>query len=141
MVEFNATFLIAILSFVVFIMIMNAIFYNPILNIIRKREEYIASNYDHAKNCIDKAQEFDSKRENALKETQAECRANIRNTIEEANVIANEKTHNAREESKVELQTKKESLAQDEKTLEDTLKNSIVKDLSQVIVSKLLGKQ
>ena len=76
-----------------------------------------------------------------MKETQAECRANIRNTIEEAHVIANEKTHNAREESKVELQTKKESLAQDEKKLEDTVKNTVVKDLSQVIVSKLLGKQ
>ena len=38
MMEFNATFLIAMLSFVVFIMIMNAIFYNPILSIIRKRE-------------------------------------------------------------------------------------------------------
>ena len=45
MVEFNATFLIAMLSFVVFIMIMNAIFYNPILDIMRKREEYINSNY------------------------------------------------------------------------------------------------
>ncbi len=49
MIEFNATFLVAMLSFVVFILIMNAIFYNPILGIIRKREDYISSNYEDSK--------------------------------------------------------------------------------------------
>ena len=55
MIEFNATFLVAMLSFVVFIMIMNAIFYRPILNIMRKRDEYINSNYDEAKELSEQA--------------------------------------------------------------------------------------
>ena len=55
MIEFNATFLIAMLSFVVFILIMNAIFYQPILNIIRKRDDYIDSNYADSKELLEKA--------------------------------------------------------------------------------------
>ena len=45
MLEFNATFIVAIISFAVFIVIMNAIFYRPILEIIKKRDDYINSNY------------------------------------------------------------------------------------------------
>ena len=46
MFEFNATLIVAMISFVVFMFIMNAIFYRPILNIIKKRDDYINSNYE-----------------------------------------------------------------------------------------------
>ena len=69
MMEFNATFLIAMLSFVVFIMIMNAIFYNPIC-IIRKREDYINSNYEDAKRFENSAQEFNTTRAAKLEQVQ-----------------------------------------------------------------------
>ena len=49
MFEFNATLIVAMFSFVVFMFIMNAIFYRPILNIIRKRENYVNDNYEAAK--------------------------------------------------------------------------------------------
>ena len=58
MFEFNATFLIAMISFVVFIIIMNAILYKPILSIINKRENYIDENLNAAKNSKEKAQEI-----------------------------------------------------------------------------------
>ena len=44
MFEFNATFLVAMISFVVFIIIMNAILYKPILSIIEERQAYIDKN-------------------------------------------------------------------------------------------------
>ena len=58
MIEFNATLIVAILSFVVFMVIMNAIFYRPILNIIRKREDYIDTNYKDEKDITKKAKEI-----------------------------------------------------------------------------------
>ena len=46
--EFNATFLIAAISFIVFVIIMNFIFYKPIEKIVNKREAFIDGNFDEA---------------------------------------------------------------------------------------------
>ena len=89
MIEFNATFLVAMLSFVVFIMIMNAIFYRPILNVMRKREEYINSNYDEAKNNSEESQKLDTERAEKIQQTQNQCRTDIKNIVEDAQNIAN----------------------------------------------------
>ena len=47
--EFNATFLIAAISFIVFVIIMNLIFYKPIEKIVKERENLIDGNFDEAK--------------------------------------------------------------------------------------------
>ena len=54
MLEFNATFLVSMISFIVFIIIMNAIFYKPILGVIEERENFINDHYNDAKNSKDK---------------------------------------------------------------------------------------
>ena len=79
------------LSFVVFIMIMNAIFYNPILNIMRKREEYINSNYTQAKQYMEQAADFDNQRKVKINETHNRCRENIMNIVDNAHLEANKK--------------------------------------------------
>lgn len=140
MIEFNATFIVAMLSFVVFILIMNAIFYNPILNIMRKREEYINSNYNGAKAFAEKANEFSADRETKLQETRAKCRHNIKNIVEAAQSQASEKTHEAKEQSKVKIQSKKDVLTNDEQKLKEAVKSTVVKDLASTIASKLLGE-
>lgn len=140
MIEFNATFLVAMLSFVVFIIIMNAIFYNPILNIMKKREDYINSNYCEAKNCSEKASQLRNEHDSTIQETKAKCRMDIKNTIEKVQNEANEKTHSARERSKSEIQSKKEVLLKDEQNLKNTVKSTVVKELASTIASKLLGE-
>ena len=47
--EFDATFLIALLSFLLFIFIMNKIFYAPVLKIMQERQSFVEQNYDSAK--------------------------------------------------------------------------------------------
>lgn len=141
MIEFNATFIVAMLSFVLFIMIMNAIFYKPILNIMRKREEYINSNYSKAKEFSQKADEFDTQRKEQIQETQAKCRMNIKNIVEKAQDDANLKTSEAREQAKKKIQVKKDNLNVEEQNLKNTVKSTIVSDLASSITSKLLGKE
>lgn len=141
MIEFNATFIVAMLSFVLFIMIMNAIFYKPILNIMRKREEYINSNYSKAKEFSQKADEFETQRNEKIQETQAECRKNIKNIVEKAQDDANVKTSEAREQAKKEIQLKKDTLNVEEQNLKNTVKSTVVSDLASSITSKLLGKE
>ena len=46
--EFNATFLATIISFIVFVFLMNRILYAPVLNIMSERKAYINGNYKAA---------------------------------------------------------------------------------------------
>ncbi len=47
--EFNATFIVSAISFIVFTIIMNAIFYKPIQKIVTERQKFIDENYEEAK--------------------------------------------------------------------------------------------
>lgn len=140
MIEFNATFLVAMLSFVVFIMIMNAIFYRPILNIMRKRDEYINSNYDEAKELSDQAEKLDIKKAETIQQTQNECRTEIKNVVENAQGLASKNVQDARTEVKNEIQLKKDSLVRESEALEGVLKSSVVTDLASSITSKFMSK-
>ena len=46
--EFNATFLATIISFIIFVLLMNKILYAPILNIMEERRKFIDANYKAA---------------------------------------------------------------------------------------------
>lgn len=140
MIEFNATFLVAMLSFVAFIMIMNAIFYRPILNIMRKRDEYINSNYDEAKELSEQAEKLDIKKAETIQQTQNECRAEIKNVVENAQGLASRNVQDARTEVKNEIQLKKDSLVRESEALEGVLKSSVVTDLASSITSKFMSK-
>lgn len=140
MIEFNATFLVAMLSFVVFIMIMNAIFYHPILNIMRKRDEYINSNYDEAKELSEQAEKLDIKKSETIQQTQNECRTEIKNVVENAQGLASKNVQDARTEVKNEIQLKKDSLVRESEALEGVLKSSVVTDLASSITSKFMSK-
>ena len=140
MIEFNATFLVAMLSFVVFIMIMNAIFYRPILSIMRKRDEYINSNYDEAKELSEQAEKLDIKKAETIQQTQNECRTEIKNVVENAQGLASKNVQDARTEVKNEIQLKKDSLVREGEALEGVLKSSVVTDLASSITSKFMSK-
>lgn len=140
MIEFNATFLVAMLSFVVFIMVMNAIFYRPILNIMRKRDEYINSNYDEAKELSEQAEKLDIKKAETIQQTQNECRTEIKNVVENAQGLASKNVQDARTEVKNEIQLKKDSLVRESEALEGVLKSSVVTDLASSITSKFMSK-
>ena len=140
MIEFNATFLVAMLSFVVFIMIMNAIFYRPILNIMRKRDEYINSNYDESKAFSEQAEKLDIKKAETIQQTQNECRTEIKNVVENAQGLASKNVQDARTEVKNEIQLKKDSLVRESEALEGVLKSSVVTDLASSITSKFMSK-
>ena len=50
MLEFNATFFVAMFSFIIFMIMMNAILYKPITRIEEERENLISKNYKDA--CV-----------------------------------------------------------------------------------------
>ena len=79
--EFNATFLATIVSFIVFVILMNKILYAPILNIIEERENLVETNYRSAKNTkieIDKKTDYHNAE---LEKSRNEARAKISSTV------------------------------------------------------------
>ena len=109
MIEFNGTFLVAMLSFVVFILIMNAIFYNPI--------------YEDAKRLKNEAEEFNTTRSAKLEQTQDKCRHELKNAIDKAQSNSVDKIKAAKENTKQIIQAKKEQLLLEETELKNNIKN------------------
>ena len=58
MLEFNATLLVCIVSFVIFLLMLNAILYEPLAQVIQHRKRYIESNYKEAEEAKENLQKI-----------------------------------------------------------------------------------
>lgn len=140
MIEFNATLIVAMLSFVVFMFIMNAIFYKPILNIIRKRETYIDQNYTDAKDFNQKAQDLAEDHDQKLNEAKEIERQKNVQVLEELQNRSFDKIQKAKENSRDEIQQKKDILTQEKNGVQERINNEIVPDVASLITEKILNK-
>lgn len=140
MLEFNATFIVAIISFAVFIVIMNAIFYRPILEIIKKRDDYINSNYFDTEKNESETKYQKTNYSNSLTETQQKCIKDYINAKEQTHNFALENLKKARIEAKEEITSNKQSLIAQENQLMKTLEENSIDDIAMSITSKIMGK-
>ena len=136
--EFSATFLATIVSFIVFVFLMNKVLYAPILNVMEARKNFIADNLKTAEKNNAKSKKLAEKREEKLLEAKEDAKEAFQETIEEfktqgdkviadAQEIANDNV----EQSKIEL----ENISNEAK---QSLKGSMV-DLANDIVEKVIG--
>ena len=140
MFEFNATFLIAMISFVVFIIIMNAILYKPILSIINKRENYIDENLNAAKNSKEKAQEILAEKETKLAESSLQARQIVSGRVQQENDKAKRLTEEAKATTQKNIASIKENLHNEEIQTTNALSENI-KLLAESISEKVLGEK
>ena len=139
MIEFNATFIIAMFSFVVFIMIMNAIYYRPVLNIIRKREDYINSNYDEAKENEISSKNIEDERNNKLNMAKVECKKLFYKEIAKLQEASSLKIKEAKEFNKEHIRKEKDRLLKDESLVQSELKETCFDNLVESVTSKILN--
>lgn len=139
MLEFNATFLIAIISFVIFICIMNAIFYKPILNVINKRKELIDNYYNDANKFKAEAENIIQEKDNKLAQTLRETKAIISKSTADAENEAKILTDNAKQNAREKISEQKEELYRQKDEIRNSL-NSEIDHLADKIVSKVLGQ-
>ena len=140
MIEFNATFLVAMISFVVFMFIMNAIFYRPILSIMRNREEYVSSNNSQAQNMHKKADGLVEEKEQAIIEAKNEGRIKLADSIEKDQNEALAQINNHRELFKQKIAQKKQKLLSEKDSVEALVNSNFVSDLSELITSKVMDR-
>ena len=139
MLQFNATFLVAMFSFVVFIMIMNKILYKPILKIVNEREGFINSNYADAKETTEKSENILKERDEKLVQTKTESRKIISGKVQTAHKEAKIQTEAVMKKSREEISRAKETMQGEEVQLQNALGGKI-SNLAETITEKLLGE-
>ena len=121
--EFNGTFLVTIISFVLFVFVMNKILYEPINNIVAQRREFVDENLRTADINHKKANEISAQKEEKLKG----ARNDARNKYSDAVVDFKNKKNDILKNAQCDSNEAKEGL------------KGRMTDLANDIVEKMIG--
>ena len=139
MLELDGTLIIAMISFVVFAFIMNAVLYQPVLRIVEERKAYIAANTAAEQKADREALDYREKRESELEESKKSARL----TVSEGTVIfKNKQSESVKEFTENQrnmLDTEKQRLQDEAGSAKLILENS-ANELAEMITDKVLGK-
>lgn len=133
--EFNATFLVSAISFILFTIIMNKIFYKPLESIMNEREKFINDNIYDAKLSSDKADAITKDRDEKLSKSQVDAKSLVARKINDANENSRNLTEQAKQKSKEDIKSAKDALLNEAENSERDLK---IEELADVIYSKIL---
>ena len=137
--EFNATFLVSIISFILFTLIMNKIFYKPIDKIISERQKFIYDALSDAKISNDKAEALLKDKDEKLQASLSNAKKLITENTIEADNKASYLTQDAKLKSKEYVAAEKLKLQHDAIALDEQLSNE-VKSLAKEIAAKIMGE-
>ena len=134
--EFNATFFVVLISFLLFTYFMNKILYVPISNIIEKRNGVIKSEYDKAKVADEEAAVLKKQKEDILLTSNNEARRYVAEKVDTANSEAKELLLEAKHNSIKNLEIHRDVIAKKSDEVKDKL-DKVIETLSEEIVSKV----
>lgn len=137
--EFNATFIVSAVSFIVFVFIMNAIFYKPLEQIVEKRKKFIDDNYAHATEAANKSSFLLKDRDEKLSKANGNARKLMLESTEKAKNEKEDLHLKTKNKITEEIKIKKKDLESASKEAADALKMN-VGILAETISSKLLGE-
>ena len=137
--EFNATFFVSGISFIVFAIVMNIVMYNPLAKVVEQRKKYIDGNYEDADNANQKATGLIKDRAEKIAQAGSDARKVIVSKTDEAKLKKAEVCSNAKNEANDEIRNKKNKLKNTSITVSNELKQH-VKGIAETISSKILGE-
>ena len=136
--EFNGTFIVAFISFIIFTFIMNIILYKPINDIVQKRKKYIDDNYDEAKDNAQKTKTILEDRKNKLSKARFEAKEKVDTQVNAAKNKKDEITKNAKHQAKESIEAQRLQTLNESNEAKAALKGEI-KNLAQMISDKFLN--
>ena len=137
--EFNATFLVSFVSFIVFVVLMNQILYRPLDKIVRERKQFVDGNYNDANTANQKASALIKDRADRIAKAGSDARKTM---VEITDTAKNEKAQvcaRAKNVANEEVKAKKEELANTSRQVSEELKGHVV-GIAETISSKILGE-
>ena len=142
--EFNATLLISAISFILFVIIMNKIFYKPILKVMKERQAFVEQNYNEASNFQRIADERTQFRENKLEESRNSSREKIAKEAQELKDARNKELASYKEEVYSNIHQQKEEMRNSAIAAKEVLKEKVVdiaKDISDILLGESIEKE
>lgn len=136
--EFNGTFLATIITFIMFVILMNQILYAPILGIMEKRRTIIDENYKSAQDNDAKSAELVAEKEEKLFQAKDEAKGKYNETVDKFKAQRDETVTNAQVSAKEELERSGIELENVSNDVKNSLKGSMT-DLANDIVEKVIG--
>ena len=136
--NFNGTFFATIITFIVFVFVMNKILYAPILGIMEARKKFIDENYQNARQNDNKSDELNAERETQLDGARNDARKKYLESIAEFKKGRDDKISAVQSDIKEKLQTSGDELLQLSNEVKNELKSSMT-NLAGDIVEKVLG--
>lgn len=138
MLEFNATFFIAMVSFIIFIMIMNAILYKPLERITKERKDFIDKNNEKARVAKEKVETLKDWEKSSIEKAQKTSREMYQKIIREYKDKKDSILEYEKNISRKEVARATAELDGEAKVAKTELKSE-VKSLASIIASKILG--
>ena len=138
--EFNGTFIVAFISFIIFTFIMNIILYKPINDIVQKRKKYIDDNYDEAKDNTQKTKTILQDRKDKLSKARFEAKEKVDIQVNAAKNKKDEITKNAKHQAKESIEAQRLQTLNESNEAKAALKGEI-KNLAQMISDKFLNAE
>lgn len=136
--EFNGTFLVTIISFVLFVFVMNKILYEPISRIVAQRRDFVDENLRTADKNHKKANEISAQKEEKLKNARNDARSRYSDSVIDFKNKKNEILKNAQNQADDELKQAYESLNNLSNEAKEGLKGRMT-ELANDIVEKMIG--
>ena len=138
MLEFNATFFVAMFSFIIFMMIMNSILYKPLERIQKERAELIKNENDATKLTEEKTENLKQQQQANIEKSRLIARDNFNKKVSEYKERKETILSTARDLAKKDLAIANAELEGDEREAKLLLKAQI-NDLASAVASKVLG--
>lgn len=135
--QFNFTFVIALTSFLCFIVIMNKIFYAPLLKIKKQRETIVEDNYKIAEQSQKEIDEKLSYKETELEKSREQARTLIKTETKKLRDERDDKIAEYKTELFANIDAEQETLVQSARDAKEVLKDKVVdiaKDVSQLLL-------
>ena len=139
MLEFNATFFVAMFSFIIFMLMMNSILYKPLSKIVEQREGIIRGNYSDADLTNERIEDLTNQHKQNIEETKALAKEQFNQKINNYKAQKDAILEGAKSLAKKDLAIAQAELAGEEKSAKIVLESGVL-DLASQIASKLLGE-
>jgi F-type H+-transporting ATPase subunit b len=136
--EFNGTFLVTIISFILFVFLMNKILYAPVLGIMEERKNFIDSNYKNAEDNDNKIQELVAEHDKKITEAKGDARSRYNKKVDEFKSKKADIVREAQETAGRNSERTMAELGNLSNDVKEGLKGKMT-DLASDIVEKVLG--
>ena len=136
--EFNATFIVSAISFIIFVVLMNIILYTPWQNIVEERKRTVDNNYNEANANSEKSTALIKDRADKILKAGQDAKSVINAKSNDANLKRDEITQSAKDEAQQNLEANRVYFTNATQEAKEALKSDVV-DLAQSISDKFLG--